>query len=95
MLSDIEKGNNIVQHIVPNPAGDNLTIRYIMATPADEVSMELTSTLGAVVFSATLPKQISGLYDLPLDLRGVSNGLYLLKVRSNSNVETHRIMVAR
>jgi hypothetical protein len=88
-------GNNVVQYIAPNPASDDITVRYILSRPADEIFLELINLLGVVVISTTLPKQDIGRYELPLDIHSIPNGMYLLKVRSNNNVETHPIMVSR
>jgi hypothetical protein len=88
-------GNNVVQYIAPNPARDDITVRYILSRPTDEIFLELINLLGVVVISTTLPKQDIGRYELPLDIHSIPNGMYLLKVHSNNNVETHPIMVSR
>ncbi len=94
-LVQLEQGQNIINYIAPNPAADNLIIQYIVATPAENITVELMNTLGATVLSAALPKQSYGIYDLPLDLKGIPAGMYLLRVRSNTNTETHRVMISR
>jgi hypothetical protein len=94
-IAQLEQKQNIVQYIAPNPAADNLVIRYIMGTESDNITLELINAFGATIYSDTLSKQGYGIQDLPLDVRGMPSGMYILKIRSNTRLETHQILISR
>ncbi len=94
-VSQLEQGKNLVKHLAPNPATDVLTIRYAMGNSAENVQLELVSTLGTVQKSVTLSKYDYGVHDIVMDVSDIAPGIYLLRVRSNGNVETQKVLIGR
>ncbi|MCU0424140.1 MAG: T9SS type A sorting domain-containing protein [Candidatus Kapabacteria bacterium] len=88
------EGGNVVEGIYPNPARDNLTVRYLIARPTETISVELINTLGVSVLALELPSYYIGRYELPIDVHSVPNGMHFVKIRSNTSVETIPILVA-
>ncbi len=93
--SKVAVGQNIIQHIAPNPSSDNISVRYVMGASAEIVSVEIVSALGTPVKSLSLPSYKYGVHDIAIDISDLTQGVYFLKVQSNSNVEMRKIMVGR
>ncbi len=94
-VSQLEQGKNLVKHLAPNPATDVLTIRYAMGNSADNVQLELVNMLGIVQKSVTLANYDYGVHDIVMDVSDIAPGIYLLRVRSNGNVETQKVLIGR
>ena len=93
--SKVAAGQNIIQHIAPNPSSDNVSIRYAMGASAEIISVEIVNALGIPVKSLSLPSYTYGVHDLAIDISDLTQGIYFLKVQSNSNIEMRKIMVGR
>lgn len=93
--SKVAAGQNIIQHIAPNPSSDNVSIRYAMGASAEIISVEIVNALGVPVKSLSLPSYTYGVHDLAIDISDLTQGIYFLKVQSNSNIEMRKIMVGR
>lgn len=94
-VSQLEQGKNLVKHLAPNPATDVLTVRYAMGNSAENVQLELVSTLGIVQKSVTLSNYDYGVHDIVMNVSDIAPGIYLLRVRSNGNVETQKVLIGR
>lgn len=94
-VSQLEQGKNLVKHLAPNPATDVLTVRYAMGNSADNVQLELVNMLGTVQKSVTLANYDYGVHDIVMDVSDIAPGIYLLRVRSNGNVETQKVLIGR
>jgi hypothetical protein len=93
--SKVAAGQNIIQHIAPNPSSDNVSVRYAMGASAEVISVEIVNALGIPVKSLSLPSYTYGVHDIAIDISDLTQGIYFLKVQSNSNVEMRKIIVGR
>lgn len=93
--SKVADGQNIIQHIAPNPSSDNVSVRYAMGASAEVISVEIVNALGIPVKSLSLPSYRYGVHDIAIDISDLTQGIYFLKVQSNSNVEMRKIIVGR
>jgi len=87
-IAPISSDRNI--SLYPNPSqGDvNLTLNL---DNAQDVSVVVTNTLGAIVYSLDLKNVSNGTY--PLNLVGQSKGNYMVMVKTKDNVITKRISI--
>ncbi|GAB3741095.1 hypothetical protein GCM10027594_20890 [Hymenobacter agri] len=79
----------------PNPAGDQATVLFRSMQPTT-VAVEVYNYLGARV--ATLfagEAQAGQQYALPLNSRGLANGLYYCRLAANGAVKTTTLMITR
>jgi hypothetical protein len=94
-VKQLEQGQNFVKHLAPNPAADVLTVRYAMGASAENVQLELVNMLGIVMKSVNLADYTYGIHDIAVNVADIEPGIYLLRVRSNSNVEAQKVLIAR
>ena len=76
--------------ILPNPNDGLFTFSFIVAEASD-VRVEVLSTLGQSVFSDVLPN-FEGTYRKEMDLTGMSNGIYYLKLTRGNDSSVHKIV---
>ncbi|WP_205711148.1 T9SS type A sorting domain-containing protein [Hymenobacter sp. HDW8] len=77
----------------PNPAATTATLSYELTTAAP-VTVSITNLMGATV--RTLPttsRQAIGAHELPLSLKGLANGVYLVRVSTGNQIQTTRLVV--
>jgi hypothetical protein len=94
-VTQLEQGQNFVKHLAPNPAVDVLTVRYAMGASAENVQLELVNMLGIVMKSVNLADYTYGVHDIAVNVADIEPGIYLLRVRSNGNVEAQKVLIAR
>jgi hypothetical protein len=80
--------------IWPNPASRDLTISYTLED-ASEISMDILNIAGQMMMSRELGPRGSGSHTETIDVSSFREGLYLLRFRSDNNVSTSKIKVAR
>jgi hypothetical protein len=80
--SSIEKPKEI--HIYPNPATDVITIRWSTAEPT---TIEILDITGKVVWMRS-----NGAPQTTIDISTLPNGVYLVRVRSASQMEVQKII---
>ncbi len=68
--------------ISPNPAGNELNIRFFSETD-DEIILEVYDVLGKLIISQTAPV-VKGGNLLTLDISAAAEGMYLLRVKSTT-----------
>jgi hypothetical protein len=93
--SKVAEGQNIIQHIAPNPSSNNVSVRYAMGASAEIIAFEIVNALGISVKSLSLPNYKYGVHDISIDISDLTQGIYFLKVQSNNNVEMRKIIVGR
>ena len=76
--------------ILPNPNDGLFTFSFIVAEASD-VRVEVLSTLGQSVFNDVLPN-FEGTYRKEMDLTGMSNGIYYLKLTRGNENSVHKIV---
>lgn len=70
--------------LFPNPAKDQLTIRFDFGTSAD-ATVIIRDITGKVVFNRHLGSNISGTRDFALDISALNSGLYMAELSYNDN----------
>ncbi len=81
--------NNI--DIVPNPNKGTFNITGSLSDDG-EVTIEITSLLGQAVYSEKTTPQ-NGLLNRQIDLKGISNGMYFLKIRSEKMSKSIKVLI--
>ncbi len=69
--------------VYPNPVRDKLFVKGLNIQ-----NIEIISSSGITVYRSESVDQNTG-----IDLRNISNGIYILKIETLSNIETHKILV--
>jgi hypothetical protein len=88
-----ELGNPLATaKIYPNPTSDNATVAFHL-NQVQNVQLELLNTLGQVVYAEDLGLQEAGRNTVTLELTGVESGLYSIRLASDKNTLTKRLMV--
>lgn len=77
---------------VPNPADDNINIRFEIDKPSN-VKMELVNTLGTVV-EVLLDKQIDkGAYESSYSVAGLNPGVYFIRIIESNRSDIYKLIV--
>ena len=76
--------------ILPNPNDGVFTFSFIVPEASD-VRVEVLSTLGQSVFNDVL-RNFEGTYRKEMDLTGMSNGIYYLKLTRGEENSVHKIV---
>ncbi|KPL26626.1 MAG: hypothetical protein AMS23_00995, partial [Bacteroides sp. SM1_62] len=80
--------------IWPNPASEDLTISFTL-DKAYEISMDILNITGQMMMSRELGPRSIGSHTETIDVSNFREGLYLLRFRSDNNITTSKIKVAR
>lgn len=92
IASSTEELNQQPQSILyPNPAADLTQLDYALNTAA-EVKLSIKNVLGQTVYQQNKGKQAAGNYQETLDVAMLQGGLYLIELRLNDQVQTHRFI---
>ncbi len=95
MLGVQEAANNISGiNAYPNPASSSMNIIYSI-NDAHNVSIRLYDVTGREVKQLMEEKQISGLHNIAIDVKDITEGIYLLKITADESSATARIVVNR
>ena len=78
----------------PNPAGTHTRVQYVLSSPK-EVTLEITSVLGEKVLSIPLEKQSAGEQEVEIPLTSLAAGWYMLRLHTDDETETMKVLVAR
>lgn len=73
--------------LFPNPARDYITLSHVVQSPGKFVSISIYNTMGQTVQEYALPEKPS----MQLDLTGLSQGIYILKIVGNGKSVILRI----
>lgn len=88
LVTSITSHDAIVQNSVfvyPNPSRDIVTIKYELSKPS-KISMDLYNLMGEKIqVISPLINQEKGIFQHLINLRGLSNGIYLIKFSINNN----------
>lgn len=87
-----ESRQNIELSVYPNPTSKEINAR-IFINEINNIKAELFSALGELVYERYLPNTTS--LTLPIDVSGLSAGVYFLRVNNGKNYVTTRVLVAR
>jgi hypothetical protein len=85
-----ETQNTIGLGVYPNPFTSQTSVSYTLQQPSD-VTLTLYNLLGDVVLQKVIPNQVTGTHEYQLDAI-TANGLYLVKVQTDSQSGVQRIL---
>jgi len=80
--------------VYPNPVSDNLNINYYLNNSTD-VSINLYDMLGNKVNEIASNYESLGEHQIQWKTNNLSNGIYLLQIRVNDKITTHKISIIR
>jgi len=81
-------------NIFPNPARDHVNVSYSLAG-STAVDIELYDVLGNEVMKIENDFKTSGDYQTQVNVAGLSSGIYLLKLGTENQVSTKRILISK
>lgn len=79
--------------VFPNPATDNVNIRF-NSVNAENTSIEVVNNLGQVVYTEYVGN-ISGEQTHQLNVSGLENGIYIVNIKSDNNMTTKMLSVQK
>jgi hypothetical protein len=92
-LDDIIKDNYGVNlNIYPNPAQNEATINYIIASDS-KVTFKLYDINGKLVSTIERGSQRAGQHALQMDCRGLMQGVYMVQIITNTSSSTAKLVV--
>ncbi|TAF34271.1 MAG: T9SS C-terminal target domain-containing protein [Cytophagales bacterium] len=77
--------------IAPNPAKDQIGIRFDNVSTAKELTLTIINSTGQVVYSSMIQKESLNFYST-LDISGLSKGVYMIRFNDGSQVGTKRFV---
>jgi hypothetical protein len=91
----VERGVTEVQLLgtYPNPARRQATVRYALPEK-QETTIRLYDVLGRQV-RTVVSEQKEGRHERMLDVSGLSNGVYFLRLRSGGTIKTQKLTIVR
>lgn len=93
-VNEIENTNNFNVKVIPNPVKGNTSIEYTLDN-ASTVQIEIFSVTGELVYETKENNQVSGNHKLTIEENSkLDNGMYLLKLTTNSKTESINFVVA-
>lgn len=82
-------------NLFPNPTANNLTVAFSLPKN-QELNVQLFNSVGQKVFESPKANFSMGLNQFPIDVSGLSEGIYFAKILANGEaVATKRFIVAR
>ena len=94
--TDKEMDNHHSSLVWPNPASDEISLKYQMEEDGP-LNIQLLPINGVLNSKMTLAEasRKKGIHEEIFQLNGVQNGLYALIITTNHRVEEHKILVER
>jgi Secretion system C-terminal sorting domain len=90
-ITDAENSKSVTS-VYPNPAAANTSLEFSLAVKS-KVTISVHDITGKVV-SATKPEEFgSGSHKINLDLSGLENGVYVIRIKSENKTTSTRISV--
>jgi|GEM_PF-5374506 len=89
--SAFETTNPLTLSLYPNPNKGNFTVAF-NSEKTDELHLAVFDVTGRLIYSTTVPVQ-SGNNDLPCELKGISSGLYSLRVRLGAESQQIKLVI--
>lgn len=87
-------GSNTVSYLLafPNPTTGKTSLRFVLNHSSD-IIVEIYDGLGRSVYSENLPGLAAGEIEIPINLEGLANGLYYIKMQSDSDRSLAKIII--
>jgi len=84
--------HDITATVFPNPAFENIVVRFNLAYPSDVV-LYLTNELGEMAGNRMEKTLEPGMHDLSFDVRSLTNGVYHLVLIENGKIHQQNVCV--
>jgi hypothetical protein len=82
-------------YIVPNPAQDNATVRFLLSERG-AVTLSIKNLLGKIMMQPLVEEERrEGAYDVPLSLGNLPSGTYYCTIEQNGRRQTTMIQIVR
>ena len=92
VITKAEQGKNAIQYLAPNPATDNVRIRYVVAK-LGIIEVLLFDNTGRPVYISEPGQTEKGIYEIVVPLQQLSNGTYTVHIRSEGGIEIRQLVV--
>ncbi len=89
-IEDTEESS--ITSIYPNPANSTAFVNYNL-TQNSNVTITIHNMLGEEVYSTASIPQTAGEYKTQLDLNGLSDGVYFLKLQTDNKTYTQKLVI--
>jgi hypothetical protein len=89
------QGKTIVHAISPNPTSDDFVLQIFSKALTATTYIDMVNTLGATIFSASIPARDAYITETQINSSTWSPGIYLVRVRTDSDVSTSRVFITR
>jgi len=94
-VPEIAGGSSKASFVVyPNPAGDQLTVRYELHH-AGTVALEIRNILGEVVKTQVMPNAQRGTHVFDVNTGGLKNGAYVIRVIDGAQERSQKLIIQR
>ena len=90
-VAEIDKSNNKINNIYPNPAQTSTTISYTLNN-TQNVEIAIHDILGKNVLNINKGNQASGEYQQEINCQSFNNGIYIVKVTIGDFVSTRKLI---
>jgi hypothetical protein len=89
--ASLETANPLTLNLYPNPNKGNFTIAF-NSEKTDELHLAVFDVTGRLIYENNVPVQ-SGNNDLPFELKGISSGIYSLRVRLGAESQQIKLVI--
>jgi hypothetical protein len=79
--------------IYPNPATEELTIEYSLASP-QEIELKVIGLTGQVFYTRHIPSS-TGMHIERIDLTNIPSGIYLIRMQSDNGIQNRKLVVSK
>ncbi len=84
--------NDIIFKAYPNPANENVNIHFVL-TQAESYTIDVLNNLGQVIKTLYKPNLAPGMYSEVIDIKGLTAGIYTVKVNGNHAQGTQKLII--
>jgi hypothetical protein len=87
----VEKDNNQIFNVFPNPSADNVTIQFSL-TKAQHCEISIYDINGKTLKKIHLPKTTEGFHIVNLNISDYPNGIYSIHLRRGTLEDTKKVI---
>lgn len=91
--NSVNSWNNVQLNLFPNPSNGQFTLS-IAEYNSDNLRIDIYDVSGRIIYNQII-KETQNNMQIPMDMSNLSNGLYMLKVSSQTSAKTLRFSVVR
>jgi hypothetical protein len=89
-----EKAHTLSVQVLPNPVSERSAVMFTLPV-SGQVHAELVNTSGKTVMNILDGFYKAGTYSVPLNRNSVASGLYMLRLRLNTETQTVPVLIAK